>query len=98
MKIFNGVLRGAVVAISLTCALQAQTPDTAILNGQVQDTTHAAISGAAVQVTNDLTGLTRSTTTDAKGNFTLSGLPVAGTYEVESEKSGFATATVQHVS
>jgi hypothetical protein len=98
MTLFERALGGLAIAILMTCALQAQTPDTAILHGQIQDTTHAAISGATVQATNSLTGLTRSTLTDAKGNFTLGGLPVAGTYEVRSEKSGFAVAMVKHVS
>lgn len=98
MTFFTRALSGSAIAVLMSCALQAQTPDTAILHGQTQDTTHAAISGAAVQATNSLTGLTRSTITDANGNFTLIGLPVAGTYEVRSEKSGFATATVKQVS
>ena len=76
----------------------AQTPDTATLSGQVQDTTHAAITGATVQVTNLLTGLTRSATTNGSGSFTLGGLPVAGTYDVQGEKTGFASARVEHVS
>jgi len=98
MTSLRTVFGGLAIATLIACSLQAQTPDTAILHGQMQDITHAAISGAAVQATNSLTGLTRSTLTDAKGNFTLSGLPVAGTYELRSEKSGFAAATVKDVS
>ncbi|MGA8939424.1 MAG: carboxypeptidase regulatory-like domain-containing protein [Acidobacteriaceae bacterium] len=89
-----------VVAACFVCFpyyLSAQTPDTATLAGIVQDQTHAVVPGAAVSVTNELTGLHRSAQTNSEGEFSLAGLPVAGTYDVESLKNGFASATLKHI-
>ena len=79
-------------------SVPAQTPDTASLSGQVEDTTHAVVAHATISVTNQVTGLQRTTLTDDKGEFQLSGLPVAGTYRVESHKDGFANAVLKSVS
>ncbi|MFP5231860.1 MAG: carboxypeptidase regulatory-like domain-containing protein [Acidobacteriota bacterium] len=75
----------------------AQTPDTATLTGVVQDATHAAVAGATVTLTNQLTGLRRFTHASAQGRFFLSGLPVAGEYNLEAGQSGFAIARLQHI-
>ncbi len=80
----------AVLALSACCAAGAQTPDTATLNGRVEDPTHAVVTGAKITILNLQTGLKRSTETNARGEFTLSGLPVAGEYDVEVRKDGFA--------
>jgi hypothetical protein len=77
--------------------IAAQTPDTATLAGIVQDQTHAAVAGAAVSVTNQLTGLHRTTQTNGNGEFSLTGLPVAGTYDVDSVKDGFAPANLKNI-
>jgi hypothetical protein len=75
----------------------AQTPDTATLTGIVQDPTHAAVAGAAISVSNELNGLRRTTRTSARGEFSLTGLPIAGAYNVEAVKAGFAPASLTHV-
>jgi hypothetical protein len=98
MKNFMRGFAGLLTVAALTSTLHAQTPDTATLTGEVQDTTRAQVAGATVTVTNVLTGLTRSVTADSHGDFTLSGLPVAGSYDVRSEKTGFAAARVEHIS
>jgi hypothetical protein len=77
--------------------MAAQTPDTATLSGMVQDSTHAAIPNAAVSVTNQLTSLHRITQTNGSGQFSLTGLPVAGTYDVQSLKEGFAPADLKNI-
>ncbi len=76
----------------LSPALQAQTPDTATVHGQVTDASHAAISGAQITATNTLTRLKRSARTDDSGRFSLSAMPVAGSYEIAAVKEGFADA------
>ena len=91
------VLSLLAVSAMVPGGLGAQTPDTVTLSGQVQDASHAQVAGAAVEVKNALTGLDRTTTTDSRGNFVLSGLPGAGIYEVSGTKSGFSTATVERV-
>jgi hypothetical protein len=88
----------SLAAIALLCAsATAQTPDTATLTGTVQDATHAAVIDATVSVTNQLTGLHRTTHTSSVGEFSLTGLPIAGTYNVEAVKDGFAPAGLDHI-
>lgn len=64
----------------------AQT--SATLAGVVQDASGGVLPGAQVSARNVATGVTRQTTTEADGRFTLAGLP-AGDYEIRSELSGF---------
>lgn len=78
-------------------AIHAQTPDTAIVHGQVADPSHAAVSGVAVTVKNLQTGLERTTQTDASGGFSLGGLPVTGAYDITATKAGFADAQLKAV-
>ena len=81
------------LSMALICACAtAQTPDTATLTGRVQDQTHAAVTGASVTVSNLLTGFRRTVQTNAQGTFSLTGLPVAGAYDMEAVKAGFAPA------
>jgi Carboxypeptidase regulatory-like domain/TonB dependent receptor len=92
-------LHAVVVSLVSLCSLSlvAQTPDTAVLNGSVVDSTRAFVAGAHIAATNELTRMVRTTETDASGHFVLLGLPVAGLYEVVISKEGFADARVQHV-
>lgn len=71
--------------------MRAQTPDTSTIQGQIVDPNHRAIGDATVSVTNLRSGLARSVKTDALGKFSISGLPVAGTYTLLATKLGFAT-------
>ncbi len=84
------------LAFLCACAA-AQTPDTATLTGTIQDATHAAVPGASGSITNQLTGLHRTTHTSASGDFSLTALPIAGTYTVEASRPGFAPASLQHI-
>ena len=61
---------------------------TASLTGTVKDASGAVIPDATVTVKHVETGLTRTTQTDAGGNYSILSLPV-GEYEVTTEKSGF---------
>ena len=76
----------------------AQTPDTATLSGTVEDPSHAVVSGARVAVRNTLNGLERNAASSDQGAFVLSGLPVAGEYDITVEKQGFAQSQLSHVS
>ncbi len=62
--------------------------------GTVTDQTGAAIPAAQVTITNPQTGLTRTVTADAEGNYAVPELPI-GNYVVSVKKEGFATATVK---
>ncbi len=60
------------------------------LNGTVTDVSGAAISGAAVTVVSEQTGLTRSTKSGKDGYWEILNLPV-GTYRVTVEQQNFQT-------
>ena len=58
--------------------------------GTIKDPQGAVVSGATVKATNTDTGYTRSTPTDADGDFRIDYLPV-GHYTVEASAAGFKT-------
>jgi hypothetical protein len=64
---------------------------TASIRGTVTDPTSAVIAGAKVTVKNEDTGLTRSVTTNASGNYNFAELPV-GSYRVDVSFQGFKSA------
>ena len=75
------------LAGSTTVWAQAQN---ATVSGVATDASGAVLVGANVQATDTATGITRSTTTDSAGRYTLADLPV-GTYDVQASLSGFQT-------
>jgi len=75
----------------------AQTPDTATVEGEVTDASHAAVAGVAVKATNVLSGSERSAMTDGAGHFTLSGLPIAGSYAFSAKHAGFQEAYLENI-
>ena len=81
------------IAVALVCLLfvpaatHAQVA-TGTLLGNVTDSTGAAVPGATVTATNTGTGFTRTTTTDASGQYSVPLLPV-GQYKIEVKLSGF---------
>src|SRR6201996_2417866 len=66
------------------------------INGAVTDAGGAAIPGAQVQITDDGTGVTKTTVTSSAGEFDFPDLPL-GTYTVAATGSGFETLKVQKV-
>jgi hypothetical protein len=69
---------------------------TGTILGSVRDTTGAYVPGATVMLLNTGTGLTRSVTTDAYGEYTAPLLPT-GTYSVSAELTGFKKQTLSNV-
>src|SRR5215469_10868865 len=65
--------------------------------GTVTDATGAAISEAAVTLTNLGTAETHKTTTDSSGNYTFVNL-VPGRYRVEAVKTGFKNFARERIS
>lgn len=61
------------------------------LVGTVLDASDAGIPGAQVTATNQNTGISTVTTTDAAGNYSFPTLP-AGTYTIRAEAAGFRAA------
>src|ERR1700761_1321920 len=66
------------------------------INGTVTDAGGAAIPGAQVQITDDGTGVTKTTLASSAGEFNFPDLPV-GSYTVSATSSGFETLKVQKV-
>ena len=88
-------------ALSLvTIAVSTATPDAAFaqsgnagtIRGTVTDPSGAVIPGATVHLTNSVSGLDRSVTTDATGQFAISNVPF-NPYTVAVTASGFANLT-----
>jgi hypothetical protein len=89
-------LAGIVFLIGyLSVMLAAQTFRGGI-QGTVTDSTGAVVNGVEITVTNPATGFTRTTLTDATGNYFVSELPI-GVYEVGIKAKGFRPATVKDV-
>jgi Carboxypeptidase regulatory-like domain/TonB dependent receptor-like, beta-barrel len=76
--------------LSLCCgltSLMAQAVGGSI-RGQVADPSGGALIGARVKVTEQTTGLARTTLTNAQGAYVAAALP-AGVYDLEAEQTGF---------
>jgi hypothetical protein len=87
--------RGAVlpIAVGLMCAAVVPAGaqvTTATFYGIVQDQTAAPVLAAKVTLTQEATAAVRQTTSDHRGEFVFTALPV-GTYTLKIEKDGFKT-------
>jgi hypothetical protein len=83
-------LRGCwyfLLALVLSSGLHAQTNTGRIL-GSVKDQSGGAVGAAAVTVTEADRGVSRTTVTDASGEFVVPNLP-PGSYKVRVEGKGF---------
>ncbi|MGB5012997.1 MAG: carboxypeptidase regulatory-like domain-containing protein [Pyrinomonadaceae bacterium] len=90
---------GLFFAVSMLFALSAfaQTQSNAAdLTGTVTDPTGAVVAGASVRAKGVATGISRNTTTDSQGHYTIVGLP-PGEYEVTAEAATFKTSVISGV-
>src|SRR5262245_22757848 len=87
------VLLGLAMLAPGIAAAQAVT---GTILGTVTDSTGAVIAGAKVTVTNVDTGLSRTVTTDAAGEYTTPQVPT-GNYTVLGEMSGFKATALSNV-
>jgi Carboxypeptidase regulatory-like domain len=89
-KFIRGFVPLALLALSMATTgpvVNAQG-NTATLTGTVTDATGAVIPKATIAITDESSGVTRSTTSGAAGFFSLVGVPV-GTYDVKVSAQGF---------
>src|SRR5215510_12326088 len=90
MRLSKRILAAALLLLAAKNPFYAQSQlGTGALSGVTQDAGGAVIVGAKVIVTNDDTGLTRTSTTNEAGQFTVPVLPV-GAYTVRVTQTGFA--------
>jgi len=82
-----GVFIAALLLFSGTCVAQAPT---AVVNGQVRDSSGAAIVGATVEVFNDATHVRSATETNDEGIYSVPNLS-PGAYHIQVSKAGFKT-------
>src|SRR5262249_18198828 len=82
------------ISTLLTLSLWAQESASSGIVGEVTDSTHAAIPGAAITLVNIGTNSQRSAVTDTLGNFSLPNLS-PGVYEIRVVKTGFQTAILK---
>ncbi|HWC17000.1 MAG TPA: carboxypeptidase-like regulatory domain-containing protein, partial [Terriglobales bacterium] len=89
-----------VVALALLLCFISHTAVAQVLygtlTGNVTDQSGAVVPNAKVDALNTLTGLARTTTTDANGVYRFSDLP-EGTYKVSISSQGFSTVVLQNV-
>ncbi len=86
---------GLLAILALALSAYGQTFRGSV-EGNVTDSTGAAITKATVTATSTGTGLVRTTTTDDQGNYYISELPL-GTYDVSATRQGFQTTTTKNV-
>ena len=84
------VVSGLAIALLTATDAWAQGGATAQISGTVQDSSGAVLPGVDVTAIQTDTNFTRSTVTDAGGNYVLSNLPV-GPYRLQASLSGFRT-------
>jgi hypothetical protein len=84
------------VTIAMWCTLPAFAQYGASLQGTVTDESGAVVSGAHVVVTDQATGVSRSTVTGESGFYRVPGL-APGNYKVDVESTGFQKQTVTQV-
>jgi len=80
--------RSALALLLALGATTARAETTSTLLGRVRDDRGGAVAGATVSAHHVESGLTRTGTTDAAGDFVLPALPV-GPYDVRAEAQGF---------
>jgi hypothetical protein len=96
----NSLLQAAILIVlfvAMAQSLLAQTADTATIRGQVLDQNGAAIVGAQVSITNQITGFHREVRTADAGYYNLAGLPLTGRYKLSLASQGFATKEISDV-
>jgi len=99
MKLFVRSLFAALLVLgvlSLGIAAEAQTSNSAIVLGTVMDKAGAVVPDATVGLINTATNETKTTTTNAAGEYVFPNVP-PGTYTLKISKAGFATTTFANI-
>jgi hypothetical protein len=79
----------AAALLAVTAAANAQSGGAGTLRGTVTDPSGAVIPNAAVHLTNQISGLDRTATSDGAGQFTIPNVPF-NPYRIQVKADGFA--------
>ena len=88
------LLKAVTIVSFVSCLLQAHSPaqtTSGLMTGSITDPSGAFVPGAEINVTNQGTSESRSTTSNASGVYILPQLP-PGVYQVKVTKEGFTSA------
>jgi hypothetical protein len=85
----------AVLFLFLGVSLQAQYENGSLV-GTIHDSSGAAVSGAAVTITNTATGITTKETTNDSGDYEVPSLRV-GVYTISVSATGFSDAVAKNI-
>jgi hypothetical protein len=88
VKSFLGTLFLLLLAFVTASTASAQTGNSANITGSVTDPSGGVVAGASVSIHNPVSGLERSTTTDASGNFSFANVPF-NPYHLAVSAAGF---------
>jgi hypothetical protein len=89
-----GLLLVVLIALCIPCVSYAQ--DTGYISGTVIDKSGAAVAGADVLLTNTAGSITRATTTNNDGAYTIAGLP-GDIYNLSVSAKGFQKYNAQKI-
>src|ERR1700684_2550280 len=87
-KAFWGALFLLLVAFAAATTASAQTGNSANVTGTVTDPSGGVVAGASVSIHNPVSGLERTTTSDASGNFSFANVPF-NPYHLAVSAAGF---------
>ena len=87
---------GFLILLILAASSTAFAQGTGTFNGRVVDQGGGVIPGATVTATSTATGVTRATTTNENGLYSIPALP-AGAYVLKAENAGFAASSREGV-
>lgn len=90
------ILLMAILMISFSAVVSAQTGTSGQITGNVTDQNGAAVPDAAITVTQVATGAKRTATTNADGNYSILNLSI-GVYKISVSKTGFKETSVSNV-
>src|SRR5579864_1761305 len=94
-SLFYCLLLSAVLCLSTSAALWAQSTSTGTVAGAVTDPSGAVVAGATVSLTDTSTNVARTATTNAAGRYIFVDVN-PGLYNLAVSKSGFATAKTEN--
>jgi hypothetical protein len=90
--------RSAAVALFLLCfAIAALGQGAGDLTGVITDATGAVVQKVTLTLTNDATGVVRTTETTAAGVYRFTALPITGTYTLKVDAKGFRAVTIKNI-